>query len=178
VIRALLPLSLLAACAAAPPAARLGPVSGPSSRPALGLAEVAPDEEGRCWATDTQPAVIETQTVQEQATPAVLAEDGTVRVPATYRSTVRQEIARERAVVAFETLCPPAYTPDFVASLQRALMARGYYQGAVDGALGPALGRAIQDFQRGEGPDSPLLSLAAARELGLVPLSREEVARL
>lgn len=168
VIRALLPLSLLAACAAAPPA----------PEPMLGLSEVAPDAEGRCWATDRQPAVIETETVQGEATPAVRAEDGTDQAPATYRSVVRQGTARERATVPFETLCPPAYTPDFVASLQRALAVRGHYQGEVDGSLGPALGRAIQDFQREAGPDSPLLSLAAARDLGLVALSPEEIARL
>lgn len=171
VIRALVPFVLLAACGVPSPVP-------PLAEPALGLAAIAPDAEGRCWGTDTQPAVIETVTVQEQATPSSLGPDGAVIAPATYRSVVRQSIARERRAVAFETPCPPAYTHDFVASLQRALKARGYFAGEVDGVLGPDLGRAVQDFQRGIGPDSPLLSLAAARDLGLVALSPEQIADL
>lgn len=78
----------------------------------------------------------------------------------------------------FEALCPDALSPDFVSSLQRALAARGLYHGAADGLPGPELSRAIQDFQSPLGLDSPVLSLRAARDLGLVPLSREEIARL
>jgi hypothetical protein len=166
--RALLLPLLLAACAEAPP----------EPGPLLSMAEVAPDAEGRCWATDAQPAAVETDAVQGGAAPPVLGEPGDVRPLPAYRSPVRREIAREPGVVTFETLCPPAYTPDLVASLQRALQARGLYHGKVDGSLGPALGRAIQDFQRAAGPDSPILSLDAARDLGLVALSREEIDRL
>ena len=162
-------LLLLAACAAP-----VGPAA-PAAPPVLGLAEIEPDAEGRCWGTDTQPAVIRTVTEQEVATQAVLGPDGAVLQPATYRSAIRQEIARERASVAFETLCPPAYTHEFVQSLQRALKARGYFRGDVDGMLGDGLGRAIQDFQRGDGPDSPLLWVGAARDLGLVALTPEQI---
>ena len=161
-------------------AAACAPVRAPapSAVPAFMAAAIEPDAEGRCWGRDIQPAVIETVTVQEQASPPVLGPDGAVLAPATYRSVIRQQIARERQAVAFETLCPPAYTEDFVESLQRALAARGFYDGPVDGRLDGALDRAVQDFQRAEGPDSPLLSLHAARRLGLVALSPEQLAAM
>jgi hypothetical protein len=138
--------------------------------------EIGPD--GLCYATDTTPAVIETVTAQVLDQPAVTAPDGTVLTPASYRTVTRQEITRERAEITFETLCPPAYTDDFVQSLQRALALRGYYAGPVNGVMDVATGRAVQDFQRETGPDSPILSIAAARTLGLARLTQEEIDRL
>ena len=41
-----------------------------------------------------------------------------------------------------------------------------------------ATGRAVQDFQRQDGPDSPLLSIETARSLGIVALSQEQLDRL
>ena len=75
----------------------------------------------------------------------------------------------------FETICPPGFTEEFVASLQRALAARGHYDGPVHGTLDAATGRAVQDFQRGNGPDSPLLAIDSARLLGLVVLSADQI---
>jgi hypothetical protein len=152
--------------------------SGLARMPALLSSAIETDAEGRCWGRDVEPAVIETVTLQEMATPEIRGEDGSLVAPATYRTTVVSRIARERSEVAFETLCPPAYTAAFVASLQRALAVRGHYDGLPDGILDTDLGRAVQDFQRIEGPDSPLLSLAAARRLGLVALSPEELSSL
>ncbi|MGZ9811749.1 peptidoglycan-binding domain-containing protein [Pseudoroseicyclus sp. H15] len=146
--------------------------------PALQGAEIEIGEGGRCFGRDIQPAVIETVTAHELASPEVRGEDGTVVTPASYRTVTRQNIARERQDVRFETLCPPVYTAPFVESLQRALAARGYYDGPVSGQLDVATGRAIQDFQRGRGPDSPLLSLYAAQALGLVELTPEQLERL
>lgn len=139
--------------------------------PAFMAAEIESGEDGRCFGRDITPAVIETVTAQVLDRPAVTGPDGEVLVPAVYRSDIRQEIAREREEVLFETMCPPAFTHDFVASLQRALSARGFYQGAITGILDAQTGRAVQDFQREGGPDSPLLSIDAARTLGLVTLS-------
>lgn len=158
---------VLAACAGMP-------ADGPAV-PDLVAAEVDVDDTGRCWGRDIAPAVIETVTAQEIESPAVIGPDGSVIAPAVYRTVTRQQIVRERGEVAFETICPPVYTRDFVESLQRALAVRGYYRGPVNGVLDTATGRAVQDFQRGNGPDSPLLSIGAARALGLVALSPEEL---
>ena len=158
----------LAACAA-PPGAE------PDIVPAFVAAQIETDAEGRCYGRDITPAVIETVTAQVLDQPEVRAEDGTLVSPAVFRSEIRQEITRERQVVAFETICPPDYTVEFVQTLQRALGARGYYDGEIHGHLDAATGRAIQSFQREDGPDSPLLWIGTARELGIVVLSPEQI---
>ena len=143
-----------------------------------GLPAIETDAEGRCIGRAITPAVIGTVTAQELDTSAVLAPDGTVLQPARYRSVTRQSITRDRQEVLFETICPPAFTHEFVSTLQRALAARGYYLGPITGTLDTATGRAVQDYQRGIGPDSPLLSIDAARALGIVSLSVEQLARM
>lgn len=150
----------------------------PDNVPAFVAAQIETDSEGRCFGRDITPAVIETVTAQVLDQPAVLAEDGSVVSPAVFRSEIRQEITRERQVVAFETICPPAYTVEFVQTLQRALKARGFYNGEINGLLDANTGRAIQSFQREDGPDSPLLWIATARELGIVALSPEQIEAL
>lgn len=147
----------------------------PAPLPALVAAEISHDAAGRCWARDTAPAVVQTVTAHEIESPAVHAQDGTLVSPATFRTVVRQQIIRERGEQAFETLCPPAYTEAFVESLQRALAARGFHRGEVTGSFDTATRRAVQDYQRRWGPDSPLLSLEGARRLGLVARTREEL---
>lgn len=167
-------LALLLAAGCVPP----GPEAPPPDAPALMAAEIESDAEGRCFGRDITPAQVETVTAQELETPAVIAPDGTILSPAVYRSVIRQRITRERREIRFETICPPAFTADFVASMQRALSARGFYTGPIDGALTRATGRAVQDFQRSFGIDSPLLSIIAARRLGLVALSAEQLDQL
>jgi hypothetical protein len=142
--------------------------SGPAS---LGLAAIETDATGRCIGRAITPAVIQTATAQELDQPAVLGPDGAMIQPARYRSVIRQQIVRDRQEVLFETICPPDFTPEFVATLQRALTIRGFYLGPITGVLDTATGRAVQDFQRDIGPDSPLLSIGAARALGIVRLS-------
>lgn len=168
---------LIAACGPAGP-------SGPdpaATRPAVPsfiAAEIEAGPDGRCYGRDITPAVIETVTEQVLDRPATHAEDGTLLSPASYRSAIRQQITRERQEVSFETLCPPVYTDTFVASLQRALRARGFYAGDITGRMDSQTGRAVQDYQRRSGPDSPLLWIAAARDLGLVQLSEAQIEAL
>lgn len=160
-------------------AAACTPQQVPASNvPAFIGGAIDTDETGACFGRDVTPAVIETVTAQEIEAAAIIAPDGTVISPATFRTVTRQQITRERQEVAYETICPPAYTSAFVSSLQRALAVRGFYAGEVNGIMDTSTGRAVQDFQRQDGPDSPLLSLATARSLGLIALSREEIDRL
>lgn len=161
----------LSACAANPPAV-------PDLVPTFMAAQIESDSDGRCFGRDITPAVIETVTAQVLDSPAVISEDGSVASPASYRSEITQQITRERQEVAFETLCPPAYTVEFVQTLQRALKARGFYGGEVHGLLDRGTNRAVQEFQRGDGPDSPLLWISTARELGIVALSPDQIDRL
>ncbi len=123
---------------------------------------------GSCWGRDVTPALVETVTERILLQPAELATNGKVLAPAIYKTETKQRITKERDEIWFETPCPEAMTPEFVATLQRALSARGYYRGVLTSEMDRSTRRAIRDYQRGEGLDSPILSLAAARKLGLV----------
>lgn len=136
------------------------------------------DAQGVCYGRTTTPAQVETVTEQHLERPERRDAEGRVIEPARYRTERRQQIVREREIVEYETPCAEAFTPDFIKSLQRALAARGLYTGPVDGVLSPQTGTAIRAFQRGFGPDSPVLSMEAAQRLGLIALDRAQISRL
>ena len=159
--------ALLIGCATTNPAsvARLGkdqPQYLTTATPPLTASEDA------CHARETTPAVIETVTEQVLLQPASVDVTGTVLYPAVYKTETRQKIVRERKELWFETPCPELLTPDFIASLQRALSARGYYIGPISGRMGPPTRWAVRRFQKEQGLDSATLSIAAARHLGLI----------
>lgn len=122
---------------------------------------------GACWGQEASPAVIETVTEQVMLQPAQVRSDGTVEAPAVYKTETRQRIVRERRELWFRTPCPSELTFEFVASLQRALKARGLYRGQVNGMMDRATRHAVRGYQAPLGLDSGILSLAAARKLGL-----------
>lgn len=124
--------------------------------------------EGACWDKDVTPAVIETVTEQVHVTDEVRDDQGRVVTPATFRTVTSQRMVRDRQEVWFRAPCPAEITVAFVASLQRALKARGLYAEAVTGEWNAATAEAVRRFQAARGLDSPRLSLAAARELGLI----------
>jgi hypothetical protein len=168
---------LLAGCAPAfnsqavarllePEPIRITATGPPSARP------------GSCWGREQTPAVIETETRQTVLQPPPPNGAGSLREPPIYRTETSQRIVRERRELWFETLCDDRLTEDFTASLQRALAARKIHTGPITGQMDPATRHAIRRYQRAQGLDSGLLSLAAARQLGLVevdlgPLPRD-----
>lgn len=121
-----------------------------------------------CWAAEVSPAIIETVTEQTLVTPEIRDASGQVVTPASFRSTTKQRIVQDRDAVWFRAPCPADMTVDFIATLQRALKARGLYRQPLTGVLDPATSEAIRRFQAERGLDSRQLSLAAAKELGLV----------
>ncbi|MGC1495051.1 MAG: peptidoglycan-binding domain-containing protein [Sulfitobacter sp.] len=127
---------------------------------------------GTCWGRTVSPAVIETITKQVQVKPAKVNPDGTIGAPPVYKTEARQQIVSERVDNWFETPCPEALSAEFNASLQRALSVRGYYIGQINGKMDAETRAAVQAFQRLEGPDSGVLSLATARKLGLIAVER------
>lgn len=129
---------------------------------------------GTCWGQVATPAVIETVTDQIILQPAEVLADGTVVSPAVFKTETRQAIVQERKVTWFETPCAADLTPDFVATVQRALQARGLFRGGVTGVMDARTRAAIRRFQAPEGLDSGILSLAAARRLGLVAVERTD----
>ena len=158
-------LAALAACAG--PAADLGALGEPEVT--RRVQEAPPGAApGTCWGKHVTPAVIETVTEQVMLQPAEMHSDGTVTRPASYKTETVQRIVRERRETWFETPCDSEMTPDFVASLQRALSVRGHYNGPVTGRMDARTRAAVRRYQKPQGLDSGILSLAAARKLGLV----------
>ncbi len=143
--------------------------------PAFDVPQVEKDIAGRCYGRDVTPARIETVTEQVMVQPPEVSSDGTVTAPTAFRTVTRQEITKERREILFETICPENLTPEFVASLQRALKARGHYRGPINGVLDTRTSLAIKAFQRIDSHDSPLLDIETARRLGLIALSPEQM---
>ncbi len=73
--------------------------------------------------------------------------------------------------VAFRVPCPEQVTSEFLGTLQRALAARGYFEGTVTGRSDAETRAAVQAFQRDNGFNSPILTLETAQRLGLLPIS-------
>jgi len=132
---------------------------------------------GTCWGRDETPAHVETVTEQVMLRPAETDADGRLLRPAEFRTETRQRIVQEREEVWFRTPCPEELTPELVASLQRALAARGLFRGPVSGEMDAATRLGVRAFQRPQGLDSGLLSLTAARQLGLVAFDFAEARR-
>lgn len=126
--------------------------------------------KGVCWAHETLPAVFETVTEQIADPPAKGATG-----PASYRIVTHQKVVSDRSEVWFRTPCPDQTDADFVTTLQRALKARGYYRGALTGRFDAATGAAVRRLQSASGLNSARLSLAAAKELGIVATGLDEL---
>jgi hypothetical protein len=114
---------------------------------------------GSCWAQQIVPAVIQTSRTQS------LIEGGV------YQTETSQTIVSDRQEVWFEVPCSRVQTPEFIASLQRALAARGFYRGPVTGVMDERTAKAVRLFQMPLGVDSQVLSLVAAQQLGLVAVA-------
>lgn len=127
---------------------------------------------GTCWGKIPTPAVVETVTEQVLVTPAKTNPDGSIATLPVYRSESRQQIVTPRTDRWFEIPCPPAFTVEFVSTLQRALQARGLYTGAVNGNMDDQTRRAVLAVQTEKGLASDVLSIETARELGIVAVPR------
>ena len=162
-------LSVLTACSSSTP--NFGALGEPQ---VTRLSQVAPPgaEPGTCWGKNVTPAIIETVTNQVMLQPAQVMSDGSVTQPAIYKTETRQEIVRERRETWFLTPCEADMTPEFIASVQRALAARGLYRGDVSGEMNGATRAAVRRYQKPQGLDSGILSMAAARKLGLVAVEK------
>ncbi len=134
-----------------------------------------PGPAGICWASDITPAVFETTTEQTLATPEVRDAAGTVTIPASYRTVSKLKMLRDRNEVWFKTPCAADLTPDFAATLQRALKARGLYTLPLSGVMDAATSEAVRRYQASRGFDSPVLTLAATRELGIIATALSEI---
>ena len=162
---------LLAACTApgGPQVSRQQPIAT-----IAGAEPLAQTGDSTCHGRDTTPAVVEVVTEQELLTPARVAADGTIITPATYRTNTHQKIVSPRREVVFEVPCPDVFTPEFITSLQRALAARGVYNGRPSGVMDAPTRAAIRAWQTRAGLNSEILTLETALGLGLMPYGRDQ----
>jgi hypothetical protein len=128
--------------------------------------------DGRCWASVVTPAVYEHVMGEIQVVQAEIAPDGTVIRPPIYRKGPVPRIVRPRGEIKFEAPCPDQMTPEFISSVQRALAARGYFSGEINGRISPATTAAVRKYQTERGLASGQLSLESARSLGLIAVDR------
>ena len=141
---------LLSACQSAAPA--------PEARRDVAVeAPLSATPGAACWATDRVPA--QTGTVFEPVG------TGGERQP-------RQVVTRPAEDRMFAVPCATEMTVDVIASLQRALAARGLHTGPVTGVWDSATGDAVRRYQAPQGLDSAVLSLQAAQQLGLIAVAR------
>ncbi len=123
---------------------------------------------GACWDREVLPTVIETVTEQVLVEPETRNPDGRIESAAIYRTESSQEIVQERGQVWFRAPCLADLDVDFVATLQRALKARGLYLVPLSGVYDDATKEAVRRYQAMRGFDSPRLMLTTARQMGIV----------
>ncbi len=128
---------------------------------------------GACYGKDVTPAVVEVVTEQVLVQPAQIASDGAIIHPAVYKSSTHQAIVQPREEFFFEVPCPDVLTAEFIASLQRALKARGLYRGSLSGEMDARTRQAIRKFQLPSGLNSDILTMDTARKLGLIAYGRD-----
>lgn len=124
--------------------------------------------DGSCWAREHVPAIYEQVAGEVLVVQAEIAEDGTVLRAPIYRRTQVPKLVRPRGELRFEAPCPAQMTPEFIASVQRALAARGHFAGSVTGEMDAPTRAALRRYQSARGLDSGQLSLETAKALGLV----------
>ncbi len=118
----------------------------------------------------TTPAVVETITTQIEVSPAIYNDAGQITTDAVYETKTQQNITTDRVETRFEAVCPSVMTPEFIATLQRALAARQIYAGPINGRTTQATKAAFQTYQSQSGLNSPILSVKTARQLGLITI--------
>lgn len=126
-----------------------------------------------CWATDMIPAQAAPLLEEVVITPARTDAQGRVTEPAVtaWRERMVETGAPEERL--FAVPCPEVMNAEFIFALQRALSVRGLYSGSVTGEMDSATRQAVRAWQRPQGLDSGVLSLDAARQLGLVAIGRD-----
>ena len=158
----------LGACAPSPRIT--APMISGQTIPQISLSPGAepPAEKAACWGKDTTPAIIETVTEQIAVSDEVRDKAGTLITPASFKTETHQRMVQDTREVWFRTPCPEVQTLNFIATLQRALKARALYLAPITGEMTPQTAEAIRRFQAARGLDSPVLSLSASQELGLL----------
>lgn len=171
-LAAALPLAVFAGCAPLPIGPDVTKLITPTHIMPVDMKPPA-NMPGVCWGHIPGPQI--TQIVSDiiVATPAQIGSNGEEISPAIYREVTRPQTFNEGGGRWFTRTCDVDMTPDFIMTLQRALSVRGIYRGDINGVLDQRTLRAVQKYQTPQGLDSAVLSLSAARQLGLIAVELE-----
>ena len=164
------PFAALAALALAgcQPTTGGGVTRGPDAPLIPTLTAPPESQDGTCWAQLPGPTTTELVKQTILVEEAVIAPDGTETSPAIYRNVTAPQTVSTGDGRWFERVCAAELSPVLVMNLQRALAARTYYAGAASGEMDAATRASVRLYQQEQGLDSDVLSLATARQLGLV----------
>lgn len=128
-------------------------------------------EAQSCTASEITPAVYEQVEGEVQVVQAQHDSNGNIVQPPIYRKGLVPKLVTPRGETRFAAPCPESITPEFIASLQRALYARGYMRGAITGVMDAPTRQAVLAYQSARGLKSDKVSLKTAQDLGLVAVA-------
>jgi len=110
------------------------------------------------------PPVFEKRRVKEVIAPA---HSETVDVPAIAHDETRTRVTDEARPVWREVLCQKNASPAVIADIQKALAAKGYDPGAIDGHIGSKTVSAMQKFEADNNLPQGQISIEAVKLLGV-----------
>jgi len=113
---------------------------------------------------DTVPPVFEKRRVKEVVTPA---HTETVEVPAVYHDQTKTRVTDAARPVWREVLCQKNASPAVITDIQKALAAKGYDPGAIDGHIGSKTVSAMQKFEADSNLPQGQISIEAVKALGV-----------
>ncbi len=118
----------------------------------------------------TVPAVYEKRQVKE-----LVAEEQvkTYTIPAVYKDVEKTRVTGRAEGVWRQVLCDRNASPKLIMMVQKALAAKGYSPGAIDGNLGPQTVAAMQKFQADNDLPQGQVSIEAVQALGINPITRD-----
>ena len=113
---------------------------------------------------DTVPPVFEKRRVKEVVTPA---HTESVDVPAVVHDETKTRVTDEARPVWREVLCQKNASPAVITDIQKALAAKGYDPGSIDGHIGSKTVSAMQKFEADSHLPQGQISIEAVKALGV-----------
>ena len=90
-----------------------------------------------------------------------------IPIPAEYQTVEKQVLVKEGTAAWKSILCETNTTPGIVADIQRALLAKGFNPGKIDGTIGRDTAEAIKAFQQANGLATGGLTMETLERLGV-----------
>lgn len=95
------------------------------------------------------------------------AEEKRIPIPAEYQTVASQVLVAEGKAEWKSILCQTNTTPGIVQEIQRALLAKSFNPGPIDGVIGPETSAAIRGFQTANGLATGGLTMETLSKLGV-----------